>query len=169
MPVALTDRLTSGSLVEGRLSESVPVGVFPRLAETLLDKAEKVQVDIRVSRSSSGIPLVEGRLDGRFHRQCQRCLEPVDIEIEAELRLAVTDQDSGHLLPAGFEPWQSDETDVVLKDLVEDELLLALPMAARHPDESQCRGLARRPGHEAPEEAPRRHNPFAVLKDLKQD
>lgn len=169
MPLALTDRLTSGSLVEGRLSESVPVGVFPRLAETLLDKAAKVQVDIRVSRSSSGIPVVEGRLGGRFQRQCQRCLEPVDVEIEADLRLAVAGQDSDHLLPAGFEPWQSDDADVVLKDLVEDELLLALPMVARHEDESQCGELARQPGQEAPEEAPRRHNPFAVLKDLKQD
>jgi len=169
MPLSLTDRLTSGSPAAGRLSESVPAEVFPRLAETLADTAAVVRVDVRVSRSSSGMAMVEGRLEGRFRRQCQRCLEPVDIEVAAELKLAVTGQDTGDSVPSGFEPWQSDETDVVLKDLLEDELLLALPMIARHEDELRCVEPAPRQGCGAPAEAPRRHKPFTVLKDLKQD
>jgi len=169
MPLSLTDRLNSGSPAAGHLSESVPAAAFPRLAETLADTAAAVRVDVRVSRSSSGIAMVEGRLEGRFRRQCQRCLEPVDIDVAAELKLAVTGQDADDSVPAGFEPWQSDEGDVVLKDLLEDELLLALPMIARHEDESRCPEPAPRQGCGATDEAPQRHKPFAVLKDLKQD
>jgi len=169
MPLSLTDRLTSGSPAAGQLSESVSAAVFPRFAETLADTAAVVRVDVRVSRSSSGIALVEGRLEGRFRRQCQRCLEPVDIDVAADLKLAVTGQDAENSVPAGFEPWQSDEADVVLKDLLEDELLLALPMIARHEDELRCAELAPRQACAAPDEQPRRHKPFAVLKDLKQD
>ncbi len=169
MPLALTDLLNCGSLVEGRLCESVPTGVFPRLTGTLLEPVGVIRVDIRVSRAPSGIPLVEGQLIGRVRRECQRCLEPVDVEVNVELRLAVTGSGADELAPNGFEPWQSDETAVVLKDLLEDELMLALPMVARHEDEAQCGDLAHRAEDVAPEEVPRRENPFAVLKGLKRD
>lgn len=169
MPLTLTDLLTRASPVEGRLCERVPIGAFPRLAEILLEAEGAVQVDVRVSRAPSGIPLVQGRLKGRMRRECQRCLEPVDIEVDVELRLAVTESGVDEATPAGFEPWQSEETAVVLRELLEDELLLALPMVARHEDEAQCGALAHRAGDRASAEAPRRENPFAVLKGLKRD
>ncbi len=168
MPLALTDLLTGGTPVEGRLCQPIPIKAFPRLAETLADTGGAVDVNIRVSRTPTGVPLVEGSLGGTFRRPCQRCLEPVDMEIDVVLRFAVTGTSGADLVPTGVESWQSDEAEVVLRDLLEDELLLALPMIARHDDRAQCGDVARRADERA-EEPPGRESPFAVLRDLKRD
>ena len=166
MPLSLTDLVTGGGAVEGRLRQPIPIKAFPRLAETLLDPGGTVDVDIRVSRAPTGVPLIEGRMAGTFRPACQRCLEPVDMPIEVELRLAVTG--ASGLVPAGMERWESDEAGVILRDLLEDELILALPMVARHDDPAQCGDMARR-ADETAERPPGRENPFAVLRGLKRD
>jgi len=52
--------------------------------------------------------------------------------------------------------------------LVEDELLLSLPVVARHDDESPCRPTSQRFGPDD-EAVAERDNPFAVLERLKKD
>ena len=169
MPLALTDLLKRGDPVVGRLRATVPVTALPRLAESLSDSEGSVEVDVRVSRASSGIPLVEGTLRGRLRRDCQRCLEPVDLDVSTELKLAVTGTGGEELAPADFEPWQTDEQDLTLGQLLEDELLLALPMVTRHENERQCGELARHLREDDGERPEGRDNPFAVLRQLKRD
>ncbi len=169
MPLALTDLLNRGDPVEGVLRKSLPVEAFPRLAPTLSDSEGTVEVDVRVTRASSGIPLVEGTLRGHFRRECQRCLEPVDLDVTVQLKLAVTGAGGVELAPVDFEAWQSDEAAVTLRDVLEDELLLALPMVARHENERRCGRLAARLEEDGQEELPARDNPFAVLRSLKRD
>ena len=169
MPLALTDLLRPGDPVAGRFRETVPVAALPRLAETLSDSQGSIEADVRVSRASSGIPLVEGTLRGRLHRDCQRCLEPVDLDVRIDLKLAVTGTAGEELAPADFEPWQTEQQDVTLGQLLEDELLLALPMVTRHENERQCGELAGRLREGEGERTAERDNPFAVLKRLKQD
>ncbi len=169
MPLALTDLLRPGDPVAGSFRETVPVAALPRLAETLSDSRGSIEADVRVSRASSGIPLVEGTLRGRLRRDCQRCLEPVDLDVRIVLKLAVTGTGGEELAPADFEPWQTEQQDVTLGQLLEDELLLALPMVTRHENERQCGELARRLGEGEGERTAERDNPFAVLRQLKRD
>jgi uncharacterized protein len=169
MPLALTDLLNRGDSVEGALRGAVPIKAFPRLAQTLSDCAGSVETDIRVSRASSGVPLVEGSLRGTFWRECQRCLEPVSVDVAVDLRLAITAVGGEELAPQGFEPWQSEASDITLRDLLEDELLLALPMVPRHDDETRCGRLAERLRSGGQEDLPASENPFAVLRRLKRD
>jgi uncharacterized protein len=169
MPLALTDLLRRGDPVVGRLRQTVPVAALPRLAESLSDSEGSVEVDVRVSRASSGVPLIEGSLRGCLRRDCQRCLEPVDLDVRIDLKLAVTGTGGEELAPADFEPWQTDEENVTVGQLLEDELLLALPMVTRHENERQCGELARRLLGDEGEPPVERDNPFAVLRQLKRD
>jgi uncharacterized metal-binding protein YceD (DUF177 family) len=69
-------------------------------------------------------------------------------------------------LPADFEAAGCEPSDVDLKALVEDELLLSLPLIAQHGPEEPCdlpAGATPSP-NEAPPPGMRR--PFAGLKDL---
>ena len=172
MSLALTDRLNGSVPLEGELSREVPCEAFPRLVELLLDREAKLVVEIRVGRSSSGIPLITGHVAGQVEKQCQRCLEPVAGDLDVDLRLAVVVPGNEELVPADFEPWQADVTDVTLGELIEDELLLALPMVARHAD-GRCGELAARLTGDRDEAddagAEVRDNPFAVLRALKKD
>jgi len=169
MPLALTDLLTRGSTAEGRLCERIPLAAFPRLAHVLPEDGGDVQADVCVSRDSEGIALVQGSLSARVRRDCQRCLEAMDVEVEVELRLAVTSPGTEGLAPPGFEVWQVDDGDVILRDLLEDELLLSLPLVARHEDTALCGDVAGKSACGAPDETPRQLNPFAVLKALKRE
>ncbi len=100
---------------------------------------------------------------------CQRCLEGMDLQIEASPWLLL-------LRPEEGQDRLDDEADILVTDkplslsaLVEDELLLALPMVPTH-ELSECptKVYARKEmgggRHEADGE---KKNPFAVLDRLK--
>ncbi len=94
---------------------------------------------------------------------CQRCLQPMTVELrsETDVAFAVAESES---LPGGCELIAGDPKRVDLAALVEDELLLALPAIPRHASGETCE----LPGTAAAEEpaAPEMRRPFAGLKDL---
>ena len=107
-------------------------------------------------------PFMEVKIRGRMAIACQRCLDPMVLELEIQktyvfLRTEVEadqfpmDRDDEEAMVAS--------THFNLLEAIEDEILLALPHAPKHPV-SQCQ---LRPV-EADLEQP---NPFKVLKNLK--
>ena len=99
---------------------------------------------------------------------CQRCLSPVvcPVEVERSFRFVATEEEA-EALDAELEDdvlvlerWMS------LRDLVEDELLLGLPLVPRH---EICPDPLLPPGGEAaPDPAMEKPHPFAALGKLKQ-
>jgi uncharacterized protein len=84
--------------------------------------------------------------------------------IESDFRFGlVTSEDEAELLPGEFEPLLVTGSEVSLPDLVEDELLLSLPIVARH--EEACSELLQK--HKKDEGVQQdTYKPFAALKDL---
>ena len=65
---------------------------------------------------------------------CQRCLEPMGIDVERQVRLALVRGDAeAAALDATYDPWLADDQPVSLSGLLEDELILAMPNFCRHP------------------------------------
>ena len=98
--------------------------------------------------------------------QCQRCLGPMSLPVDADVRLAmVWSEEEIPSLPQRFEGLVVGEGLSDLYELVEEELLLAIPLAPRHP-EGEC---ALRQTVESDEVADddERENPFAVLAKIK--
>ena len=125
----------SAGVVRGRLD----LESMPRLAQS---GCSSVIVDFVLTGESNdrGKPGLKLAVDGSARLQCQRCLGDVDLPLrfEAWLELAPSEAD---ILAA------DDDVDRVLAGremsvaaLVEDEVLLALPMAPKH---EQCRPAAR--------------------------
>lgn len=97
--------------------------------------------------------------------QCQRCLEPVEVSVEVERSLRfVRGEDQAAALDAESEDdVLALERSLDLRELVEDELLLALPLVPRH---ERCPApWAPSTEAEAPDARP--PSPFAVLESLK--
>jgi uncharacterized protein len=99
-------------------------------------------------------------------RECQRCLQPVALPIALDSHLRFV---KGEAAAAALD--EESEDDVLelpaaldLRALVEDELLLALPVVPRH--EHCPQPLPMQVGDESPEPEP---SPFAVLAALKRD
>jgi uncharacterized protein len=104
---------------------------LPRLAQ-LQCSTEGLEYHLRGGRADNGKPCLRLSVKGSLQVVCQRCLDPVQvpIAIDAELQLAEHAREISEA---------DDEIDRVLASrrmevagLVEDEVILALPMAPRH-------------------------------------
>lgn len=100
-------------------------------------------------------------------RECQRCLQPValPLALKTTLRFVRGEDEAARLDAESEDDVLALERAFDLRALVEDELLLALPLVPRH---EQCpQPLAVPPQPEAEAEAPVRENPFAALARLR--
>lgn len=145
-----------GRVLEGALT----VSSLERLHDLLVGQDGDISFHLAGFKGESGEFMLRLEVSGLLPLACQRCLEAVPFELDIDCLL--------ELVPAGAELSQDEleddtrdflpverELDVV--ELVEDEILLALPVAPRH---EKC-GL---PGSE---NAGERINPFAKLSGLK--
>lgn len=157
-PIQLADkgaRVTGEALVKS----------LSRLAATCLDPNGSVMIDLVFERSGGeGLRIMHGTVHTRVRVTCQRCLEPMEVDLRAEPQLV--------LLRPGEHPELVEAGDarafgrpVPLSELVEDELLLVLPMVPMHPLERCPARVALGRGTDKREEG--RSNPFAVLDELK--
>ncbi|MDR1229474.1 MAG: YceD family protein [Azoarcus sp.] len=147
----------------GVLEGETPVAAFERLADRLADDGGAVRWRLAGRIDAEGQPWLDLGATGRLALSCQRCLEGLEwnLAVDAALRPVR----AGQVLPG--DELENDESDVIEVDgeadvlsLVEDEIILALPIAPRHED---C-GAPRWP--EADGEA-RGESPFGALAGLR--
>lgn len=118
-----------------RMNGVIPVAAMTRVAALVRDDSGAVEVELRFRTSASGVPRAEGRALLTARLTCQRCLDPIDLELALELRFAFTDGDEAMgraELAAGYEPLEGDGR-IGLTAVVEDEILLAVPDFPMHP------------------------------------
>jgi uncharacterized protein len=117
-----------------------------------------------------GRQFLKGRVLAELSVQCQRCLQPMRVPVDSEFCLSpVHGEEEAELLPEAYDPIQpSDEDCVDLKALVEEELILSLPVVAVHEPEDCAADTSHYEGMAEPEKGGK-PNPFAVLEQLKSD
>lgn len=111
----------------------VPVSAFRRLADWLDSDEGTIGVQLWFTRDDAGRRVMQGRLSGELRLVCQRCLEPFALPIghPLELVLVETEAEAG-LVPEELEPLVvGEQRGVHAVDLLEDELILALPLVPR--------------------------------------
>ncbi len=75
---------------------------------------------------------------------CQRCLEPVTQQIADKIEIALIESESMEgLVPEGFEPVVLDEARLMPAQLIEDELIISIPLVPKHARVDDCGSLAR--------------------------
>ena len=92
-------------------------------------------VDYRLSfgRDERGYGVVTGRVFGELRLRCQRCNEAMALPVDSALSLALTEGlDEAAALPDDYDPLLLDGRLIRSSELVEDELLLAVPVIPRH-------------------------------------
>lgn len=150
----------------GSIAGDVQMGDLERLASECVHCDNPVKVELECGIDEEGYRTVQGTVKAVMPLQCQRCLGVVDIEAAASPVLAmVWSEEQIPDLPKRFDGIVVDAEPSDLYALIEDELLLCLPLAPRHA-EGQCSALSERFG-DLPEEDKGRGNPFEVLASLK--
>lgn len=152
-----------GHTIAGR----VAFARMKRLAAVVENGDGGADVTLSFAVDEQGIPHVRGWVRGEVALICQRCLAPLTLPVSAEMDLGIVASDEeAKRLPAYYDPLLAGGQPLSVAELVEDELLLALPAIARHAD-GVC--AAAKPASETvpAEEDEAAANPFAVLARLK--
>jgi uncharacterized protein len=140
---------------------AIPVERLERIADSLASRDGLVTGSVELSREAGRI-IADVTLDARLSLRCQRCLGPMPMTIDSSSHMALVESEAAAAaLPPELETALAPEGWMRLADLVEEELLLALPAAPRH--EGQCPGVQR---EEAPEIISDTTRPFAGLGEL---
>jgi uncharacterized protein len=149
-----------------------PLQRWPRLDELHRAAAAELAASTVRGRAAchvryDGVVVLEAELEATLAGVCQRCLEGMSLPLHATVRLAF-----GRAEPVaganaeGFEHCDY-EAGTTLRQVLEDELLLAVPAFPAHAATEACGTLAERLGELAPKEREQGSSPFAVLAELK--
>lgn len=141
--------------------------VMTRLAEAV-DSIGVVDARLAFSIREDGKMIVSGKVSAELVYQCQRCLQsmPTNAVEVSVLVCVVRNEDEAKALPGALDPWIVDEDEVNVYTLIEDELLLSLPVVSYH--ESECVDASlMSSGDELLEPETKEDNPFSVLSALK--
>ncbi|MQT48789.1 metal-binding protein [Pseudomonas helleri] len=161
-PRKLADR---GTTLEG----GVLLADLERLCDPLADDVGVVQAKFVFERDERRSVVIHSSIDVEVKMVCQRCLELVTLPIHSECSYAVVKEGANtQSLPKGYDVLELGEDPLDLHALIEEELLLALPIVpAHHPEE--CQQPAGLDEPEPAEDEVTRSNPFSVLAQLKRD
>jgi uncharacterized protein len=161
-PRKLADR---GTALEG----AVPLAGLSRLCDPLADNQGMVSAKFIFERDERNAVVIRSELEVEVKMVCQRCLELVALPIQSACDYAVVKEGANtQSVPKGYDVLEMGEEPLDLLALVEDELLLALPIVPAH-DPEDCQQPAGLEESESSEDEVTRSNPFSVLAQLKRD
>jgi len=152
----------------GELKGQIPVSGLDRLADLLFSDTGAVTVDLFFGREGR-LAKIEGQIETVLELKCQNCLQAVQWPVKSNVKLGiVTSLDQADRLPEDYEPLLVDEGKTLLKNIIEDELLLILPAFPKH--QHDC--LGRKPSDKQAdvllnEQPSPTENPFSILAKLK--
>jgi len=142
-----------------KLQGAWPVADFSRLRDVLRTNDGTLQYELLGVPQGRGRPALQLKVGGALQLVCQRCLGALEfpLRIDVSLQLAATqaEVDAQPLEAEGPEQIVAGR-EMPVRELVEDEVLLAIPLAPRH--ERCAGGQTRAAGGEK--------SPFAVLRGL---
>ncbi len=154
-------RLCAGG---SKFSGTLALADFDRLRPSLVSDEGEVSFTVEFEREAGGINAVRGTADTTLKLLCQRCARPFDLPVHAKWQLgAVSSLAEADRLPEEYEPLLVGEEPTRLRDVLEDELLLAVPQVPRHPESEACQPD---PSGDDEQETGR-DSPFAVLDELR--
>jgi len=166
-PLPTTLDVRKAAAREVSVSGLVPLSELTRLQGVLASNQGNAEAWCSFSRDEEYRYLVLVKVQAKVEVHCQRCLESMPIMVETENQLAIVgDDEQAGQLPARLDPWVVIEEQGSLWSLVEDELILGIPIVSYH-DSEECKKLLD-DYQQPPEETEAvSENPFKVLEQLK--
>lgn len=155
--------------------------LFPRLSEVVGDDLRRLAgesmpgawrqspVAIRLAfgwaDTAHDLPVLEGHAAAEVPAVCQRCLEAFDLRLEADLRLLFSGPGRSTDESLDYEVWELEEPLLRPLDVVDETLVMAMPLAAMHSSPADCGPLAEK----AKVEKEAQVRPFADLRAQMRD
>ena len=157
-----------------QLQGTIPLKQMKRLINALSSNKGDVIVDVAFSVDINHVVILAGEITIDAKLICQRCMGEMELPMVINFQLAfVRSEAEMERLPEGYEATLTDNSPMMLSDIIEDEILLALPPIPKHQDE-QCSADEIQEEWSSQKQEPdtesvERDNPFDILASLKTD
>ncbi|WP_019613350.1 MULTISPECIES: 23S rRNA accumulation protein YceD [Psychromonas] len=150
------------------LEARIPKELLSRLAESTISVHSDIDTVFSFDIDKQKLRIFHGKASVAVELICQRCNAPMIYQCEAEFTYCpVHNQEQENNLPDAYESIYYDENgEVNLHQVVEDELILALPQIAKHAIE-ECQQSEFELTFGEIDEEEQRPNPFEALAKLK--
>ncbi|MCK5897462.1 MAG: DUF177 domain-containing protein [Methylococcales bacterium] len=148
-----------------QLSGDIALDQFSRLSDVLSDNQGSVSIDLFFSKNKR-LSLIKGTIQAQLNVECQSCLKSMALSLDTTVSLAVIESlAQAETLAGEYDPLILDEKKISLIDMVEDELLLAMPDFPRH--QKPCLESSKATKPIEADEPTKPNNPFSILAQLK--
>jgi len=167
MSHAPADRVNAVELA-GRaatLERSLGLTQLPRLAEAGALDGTQVRAQLEFGTFEGRIT-VAVRVEGEVFLACQRCLKPCACAVDEDALLVLVASDADEV-PGGYEPLLGDAERLSVAEVIEEQVLLGLPLVPMHETAAECGAVAA--ALAAVEDEPavdETQRPFANLREL---
>lgn len=161
-PMRLADHATS-------LHGLLPIKNMSRLVQSLYKDEGVVDVKLLFDIDKQGIRFIKTDFKTQLVLQCQRCMESYVYETMGGSALGiVTSEVEAATLPSYYEPIVVLDGQLLIQDLIEDELLIGLPIVPMHEPED-CKVVLPFVVADDPQvkDAAKKENPFKVIESLR--
>jgi len=143
-----------------KLSDNFEASCLKRLAETLVLHGENtvpttIHFELTGDSKRFRQPSLHLRIKTKLPVICQRCLDEMLVNLDLSFDYLISNEPINELDESDEIDWLEGNHEMNLYELIEDELLLAMPIAPVH--ENNCSKLSMQSGEKP--------NPFAALKD----
>jgi DUF177 domain-containing protein len=129
---------------EGTVSGELQISKLTRLVGMLNSDAGSVKASLRFSQRRDGWLEAELTYEASVELTCQRCLEPFHHELAGRVKVVLADADSmAATAPEGHEPFELTQGRLLPAELIEDELIVSMPLAPKHERLEDCGSVAR--------------------------
>ncbi len=151
-------------VVEGQIA----LNKLSRVQDYLCDDSGAVTIHLSFGKDLQGIQTIIGSLDAKVFMQCQRCLKPVELAVSVVVNIGVGYKEGAlKALPAEYDPLLQETPELDLWMLIEDELILGLPIVAYHPSDECSIDAQYQQRGDADASDKQATNPFSVLAVMK--
>lgn len=148
-----------------KLSGHLPVQAFDRLGHWLHSSDGELAIALEFGRDGAGRRSLAASVQGSLELMCERCLRPYHLGIDLDFELMLVESEAeADTLPEEAEPLiVGDVRSMHVTDMIEDDLILALPVVPRC-GRADCRSAVELvDSDEAEADAATRQRPFADL------
>jgi uncharacterized protein len=147
-----------------RLCGQLPVTRLARLRPLLSQPEGEIEVTADFGIDEQATRWMHLQAHAALPMICQRCMGPMTVTVNADTTLAfLTSESEAQRLGNRYEPYLLSAGKTSLMEMVEDELLLRMPMIPKHEGPQACTGAEPAPEKDEAD----RESPFAVLAGLR--
>lgn len=149
----------------------IPLSQMTDIAEDLAHTEGQLIAHLDFGVDHEGFCFLKGKIEGELALRCQRCMQIFHLPLNLELSLSpVKDEKASKRLPSYYDPLPLTEESLLLKTILEEEIILSLPLVAKH-DSKDCPVKTHKISLTGEKEPVinERKSPFEILKKIKSD